>query len=130
MRAILINPKDKTITEVDYNGDYKHINQLIDAELFDCVVMDNDGNTIFTDDEGLVNGTASRVGMFRVEGDNPAYLAGKGLILGTNGEGNSVATTLPLDWVRERIAFGVMRIPLFTREVLFESYDGHSWRVE
>ena len=108
MRAILIDPKEQTITEVEYNGDYKHINTLIDARCFDCVRLgDKDENTIYVDDEGLMNGTIENVGMFRVDGHNPAYLAGKGLILATDKEGESVACTLDIKAFADRIAFGL-----------------------
>lgn len=109
MRAILINPKDQTITEIEFIGDYKRIQQLIDADCFDCVRLgDEEENTIYVDDEGLINGVAQRVGMFRVDGDNPAYLAGKGLILATDAEGESAATKLDIEELRKIVAFGEM----------------------
>ena len=109
MRAILINPQDRTITEVEYTGDYKNIYKHIEASCFDCVrIGDENEHTIFVDDEGLLNGKARDVGMFRYDGDFPAYLAGKALILATDDEGESVAATLTLDYVKEKVAFGEM----------------------
>ena len=102
MRAILINPQDKTITEVDYNGDYHHIYRLIDATCFDCVRIDA-RETIYIDDEGLINGKGNEVGFFYVKGDRPVALAGKGLILSTDDEGKSVGTELTVDAVRAMI---------------------------
>lgn len=110
MRAILIDPQTRTVSEVDYNGDYTQISELIEASYFDCVKINSlaeGGDTIFVDDEGLLNDKVGQVGMFRVDGDYPAYLAGKGLILGTDQEGESVATKLDLDKVRAMIAFGL-----------------------
>ena len=45
MRAILIDPFAKEITEVDYDGDYKKIYDLIDCKTFDVVNVPsgNDG---------------------------------------------------------------------------------------
>lgn len=111
MRALLIDPKTQTIAETTYTGDYKHIYTLIESSLFDVVRLgDKEENTIFVDDEGLINGKADPdvCGMFRVDGDNPAYLAGKGLMLATDSDGESVGTTMPLETLRERIAFGVV----------------------
>lgn len=109
MRAILINPQDQTITEVDYTGEYKNIYTHIDAGCFDCVrIGDESEHTIFVDDEGLLNGKARDVGMFRYDGDYPAYLAGKALILATDDEGESIAATLTLDYVKGKVAFGEM----------------------
>jgi len=53
MKAILINPFNQTITEVEYSGDYKEIYKLIECSTFDCVNIDDD-NTLFVDDEGLL----------------------------------------------------------------------------
>ena len=105
MRAILIDPSTQTITEVDYNGDYKQIYTFIDAASFDCVQL-NESDTIYVDDEGLLNDAVSRISMFRVDGDNPAYLAGKGLVLGTNEEGESIGTELSLVALSNIVAFG------------------------
>lgn len=107
MRAILIDPLTKSITEVTYTGDYRNIYTHIGADCFDCVRLgDKNENTIYVDDNGLNNGAGHRIGMFRVEGRNPAYLAGRGLILGTDNSGESVATDLDIEELKTRIAFG------------------------
>jgi hypothetical protein len=106
MRALLINPQDCTITEVDYTGDFHNIYTHIDADCFDIVRFgDAEDNCIYVDDNGLNNGAAERIGMFRVDGENPAYLAGKGLILASK-HGDSFATSMTIDALREKIAFG------------------------
>ena len=53
MKAILINPFNQTITEVEYSGNFKEIYKLIDCSTFDCINIDDD-NTLFVDDEGLL----------------------------------------------------------------------------
>ena len=53
MRAILINPEDKTVTEVDYDGDYKSIYKLIGCSTFDVVRTSTSNDGIYIDDEGL-----------------------------------------------------------------------------
>lgn len=112
MRAIKINPLDKTITEVEYDGNYKSIYKLIEAQMFDVVrIGDKEDHTIYVDDEGLMNGKARDVGFFRIEGDYPIALAGYGLILATNDEGESVECKLSLDDVKKMTTFGIpMRI--------------------
>lgn len=102
MRGILINPQDRTITEVEYNGDYRQIYALIDADLFDCVRID-EKETIYVDDEGLINGKARSVGLFYFTGDNPVVLAGKALILSTDDEGESIATNMTVEQVAARV---------------------------
>jgi hypothetical protein len=109
MRAILINPKDQTMTEVEVNGDYKDIQRMIEAKCFDVVRLNKD-DTIYVDDEGLINGVAQSVGMFRVDGKYPAYLAGKGLLLANNRAGESVATKMDIEELRKIVAFGVASV--------------------
>ena len=87
MRAILINPFTQTIEEVDYSGDYKDIYSLIECDLFTTVYLPNTSDdTLFVDDEGLY---VENQRFFKIDGfEQP--LAGRGLLLGTDKEGDSV----------------------------------------
>lgn len=100
MRAILIDPEAKTITEVDYDGNYKSIYKLIGCQTF-TVVGINDNESIFVDDEGLLNNPEF---FFMWRGYHQP-LAGKGLILGVDDEGESVETKLTLDYVVDHVTF-------------------------
>jgi hypothetical protein len=86
MRAILIDPFTQTIEEVDYSGDYKDIYGLIQCDLFTTVYLPNTSDdTLFVDDEGLY---VENQKFFKISGfDQP--LAGCGLLLGTDKEGES-----------------------------------------
>jgi hypothetical protein len=107
MRAIKINPQDKTVSVVEYTGDYKNIYTHIEAESFDVVrIGDENDHMIFVDDEGLLNDKIATHGMFRFDGDNPVYLAGPALILAHDKEGESVAATLTVPDMYKRVAFG------------------------
>lgn len=87
MRAILIDPFTQTIEEVDYSGDYKDIYGLIECDLFTTVYLPNTSDdTLFVDDEGLY---VENQRFFKIDGfEQP--LAGRGLLLGTDEEGESV----------------------------------------
>lgn len=87
MRAILIDPFTKTIEEVDYSGDYKDIYGLIECDLFTTVYLPNTSDdTLFVDDEGLY---VENQKFFKIDGfEQP--LAGRGLLLGTDEEGESI----------------------------------------
>ena len=50
MKAYLIDAQARTVTETDYNGDYRHIHKLIGVETF-TVVRINDYDSVFVDDE-------------------------------------------------------------------------------
>lgn len=103
--GILINPQDRTITEVQWNGDRTHISELIGAKYFDVCRVDGN-NMCFVDDEGLINGAAGTIGMIAWVGSHgTAFLAGKILLLGTRGE-HTVSTNWTVDKVREAIDWG------------------------
>lgn len=100
MRAILI-----TITEVDHNGDFRNIYKLLSHEThpvdcFDVVRLDH-GDGIFVDDNGLLN-NPQRFFLIR---DYHSPLAGKGLCLGSDAEGDSIAAKTAIGWFRSNIAF-------------------------
>ena len=102
MRAYLIDPEHKSVSEVDYNGDYRNIYEHIKADCFDAAGFNNKGDAVFVDDEGLLHDPEF---FFRIEG-NPNPLAGRGLVLGTDAEGESISPTVTLDWLRSNVSFG------------------------
>ena len=78
-KALLLNAKENTITEVVIK-DYTDISRLIGCQFFTTVQVNAEGDTLYVDDEGLINGT--EVG-FTFEGyDGP--LMGNAVLLGTN----------------------------------------------
>ncbi len=95
MRGILINPFDQTIKEVVYTGDYREVYSLIDCSTFDIVRV-SDADDMFIDDEGLLKDNR----YFSWSGRN---FAGKGLILGHDDEGETIATTYDLQEVVDRV---------------------------
>lgn len=107
MKAYLITPLERRIEVIDYDGDWKTISPMIGADLFTTVMINREQDMIFVDDEGLINGNAH--GWFTVEGYGQP-LKGKGLVLGTDEAGNSVAPS---------ISFG----ELFNRIEMFDTVD-------
>lgn len=96
MKAYLINSETKTITPVDYNGDYKTIYTLIGCDLFDIVYAESGGHriSVFVDDEGLLNNPQH---FFMLDGWAQP-LAGNGLVLGdADEEGETLAAPDDLD---------------------------------
>ena len=106
MKAFLIDPYEATIKEVQYKGDYNEIYDLIDAEIFTCVSFNEEEDNIFIDDEGMINGKDQA--FFRVI-DTPAGdtypLIGKGLVLGTNEDGESVEPKITLEQLKKQVQF-------------------------
>lgn len=100
-RAILIDPVARTITEVQWNGDFHHIYQLTDCDQYDCARINEHGDGIYIDDEGLYKEDQ----VFFHHADYPNPLAGKGLILGCDKYGESVAPHTTLDEVRSKLSW-------------------------
>ena len=104
MKAILIDPFDESVSEVDYNGDYKEIYNLTDCDSFDVVSLD-DINDIYVDDAGLLKNPTRYFRIFSYTTMRISTLAGKGLILGHDDEGESIATTLDVTSMRKLYSF-------------------------
>lgn len=102
MKAILIDPHQREVTEVEYDGVYTSIYKLIDAETFDLARLP-DGDGIFVDDEGLLK---QPIDFFRLQGMTEP-LTGKGLVLGSDAEGESIPPKITIEQIKKRIMWGV-----------------------
>lgn len=99
--AILIDPVARTVTEVQWNGDYRHIYELIDCDCYDVARINKHGDGIFVDDEGLM-----KDGMdFFIFDGYPSPLAGKGLILGCDSSGESIKPHVTLADAKAAVRF-------------------------
>jgi hypothetical protein len=107
MKAYLINPTDRTIKTVKYDGDYRSIYKLCDFSTFTTVELTADGDTLFLDDEGLLKAPVYQFFGYR---GFPNLLAGKGLILGTDDEGNSVEPKHDIAFHKARLCWIVRLI--------------------
>ena len=101
MRGILIDPTSKSITEIEYSGDYKQIYTLCDFRYFECADIDEE-HTLFIDEEASFKEDND---FFRIVGDPPRSFAGKGLILGLNYSGESVGSQLSVEDIEEKVKF-------------------------
>lgn len=102
MKAILIDPFARTISEVEYDGDYKSIYGFIDCDTFDCVRIGFNDAAIFVDDEGLINDKEQEFFVWKGF-DQP--LAGKGLILGADEDGGAVSPELTVEEAKAHITW-------------------------
>ena len=103
MRAYLIDPINKEISVVNYNGDYQMINELINSQRgFDAVYGFRNEDTLYVDDEGLLL-KENYAFEFTYDNGHVAPLMGKGLVLGTDAEGESVAVKSTLEEVASKV---------------------------
>ena len=103
--GILIDPNTRTVTEVQVQGDFTKIQELIDARCFTTSPMVNPeqtdylADTVFVDDEGLLfEGNAVWKADFLLQ-----PLCGKGLIMGTDTEGESITPAITVEEVRQQV---------------------------
>tara|TARA_R100000315_G_C5181580_1_gene105337 strand:- start:66 stop:413 length:348 start_codon:yes stop_codon:yes gene_type:complete len=108
MKAILIDTKNAEVREVEHDDTLKNIYELVGCSTFDVVRID-ETNSIYVDDEGLLIKDPL---FFIYHGTNHdgfhgkiQALAGNGLILGVDSEGNSIAPTITVEEVKEAIDF-------------------------
>ena len=100
MRAILINSKERTVTEVDYDGNWKSIAPMLECRWFTVVGGLPDGDDLYCDDEGLL--TASEDSTYFMMPWYPTPIVGNALILGVNGDGDSVASNNGAEFYQDK----------------------------
>ncbi len=89
MRGILINPTDRTITEVNVknpNQSLKHLYELIGCELVELIQLDDD-IVLVADEESKLK---TITGAFRFYGSPELVIAGNAVVLA--GDGNRFKT--------------------------------------
>ena len=102
MKAILIEVDNKEIREVENDGTLDFIYFNLACRTFDVVRID-DVNSIFVDDEGLLRQNQL---YFEYSASGRVFqLAGNGLILGVDDEGNSISPTLTIEDVKSKVSF-------------------------
>ena len=104
MKALLIDPKDNTIRTISYDGDYKTIYKFLDCRTFDAVYPFDNEDTIYVDDEGLLKGANYHWTVLTDRG-KLITLVGKGLVLGSDAEGESVDCKTTISQLSQRINF-------------------------
>jgi Domain of unknown function (DUF3846) len=101
MRAIIINAKDRTISETEIDGSLKSLQQIVGGFIETVYAGLDEGHHCYVNEEGLLNNPQCFF-MFR-DGHQP--LAGNGVILASTDEGDEAPCSLPLEWVKERVRF-------------------------
>ena len=115
MRGILINAEARTITEVEVPEGYKNIYPFLGAgvDMFQCVDITRKGDTIYVDEEGLLKPQDN----FFLYAGYGQPLAGNGLVLSTDNEGETVGTKLTLETIIKNVKF-------------MNRFEAHAWAVK
>jgi hypothetical protein len=101
MKAFKIDVEKKLIEQIDLGEHYEEINKHIGSEIFACPYVMEYNDTLYCDDEGLLKEVK---GFFLLDG-YPQPLAGNGLIVGCDDEGNSVDAHIDITELNKRVKF-------------------------
>ena len=97
-KGYLVDPTERTITQVDVVRPA----DLIGCSTITASAFNDAGDVVYVDDEGLLKGPTD---FFLIEG-YPQPLAGKGVVVGTDDEGDDVEPSVSLEWLQENIDCG------------------------
>ena len=102
MKSILIDVIKQEVKEVEHDNTLSNIYKHVDCGTFDVVRIDNI-NSIYIDDEGLF---VEDQLYFEYKGTTDSVsLAGNGLVLGVDEEGETTPPSLTLGDVRRAVTF-------------------------
>ena len=105
MKAILIDAENKTVTEVEYDGNIDTIYKMLKCDHFEGVHLDN-GDCIYVDGEGLWGDCKNWFHLPTIPHRMPNPVTGNGLIVGTNFKtGNSISCTSLIENIKQDIKF-------------------------
>lgn len=119
MRAILIDPTDKSVSEIDFDGKYETLKTFSRSGWVERVSLPDD-HWLWVDEEGLLQPEPGP--FFALECCGDANFAGKGLILGDNGEEDHASATVPLETIRRITFFPSVRFTGFTDKQTIEQH--------
>ena len=100
MKAILINPEDQTIKEIDIKKGINAMYKALDCDCFAAPVTYDNGDTMYCDDEGLFKPQTG--GFLMPKWDS--MIVGKVLVIGCDlGTGESKDVETPIGFFNKHI---------------------------
>jgi hypothetical protein len=125
MKCFLINPYTKTITEEDLVGDYTAIYTMLSVPEHKvstfAIVNISETEILYVDDNGLLRDLSEN--RFFLMAGYPQPLAGCGLVIGGNDEGETVASQMTLEQVVKSVTFGdPFVLDKMAKKILNEEY--------
>ena len=117
MKAILIDPKQERVMQIDYSGDYRHIYEHLSFQnaegmthkprAFDVVRTPIGGDGIYVDDEGLYAPAEDKHWFSITYKEQDMLLVNRSLVIGCDDEGNSTDCASTVEDIRQRIKWGI-----------------------
>ncbi|MFO7542934.1 MAG: hypothetical protein R6W97_09050 [Thiobacillus sp.] len=100
MKAILINPENRSIESVDIN-DRNDIVRLVGYDTLESDAVGSEGDRLYFDEECFLRGTTGR---FQIDTIIP--VSGKGVIVGSSDGGSTLHdAVIDIDALRSRIKY-------------------------
>ena len=128
MKMYKITPSKRQIEAIEYDGEYGGMKHHLKYDCFDHVRLNQKGDMVFVNDEGLLDGTEQRDGAFWYMHDNGVWqkLVGDALVWGTNGEDNA-DPSMCIEEVRARVCYtapyGWVQPDMTPRITAFDNID-------
>lgn len=107
MKAVLIDAKSRTVSDVEYSGNWRDISPMLGCDCFTVVRNLPDGDDVYVDDEGLLKLTPESV-FFTIPW-YPTPLAGSGLIMSCDSQGESAPAVHDAEFYRKHVGFTGMK---------------------
>jgi hypothetical protein len=101
IKVIVIDPFKNEIREDSYDGSLEGLYKLGNFELFDVGPTFENGDSVYVDDEGLLKDNQE----FFVMAGYQQPLAGIGVVIGTDEEGESVDCKSSLEEIKNKVMF-------------------------
>lgn len=101
MKALLIDSKNRVVKQIEIGEHYTEISKAIDCETFSAPHIMQDNDTLYCDDEGLLKTPE----YFFLLDSYPQPIAGNGLILGCDDEGESTDVSMSLSELSSKVTF-------------------------
>ena len=101
MKALLIDSKNRVVKQIEIGEHFTEISKAIDCDVFSCPHVLENEDTLYCDDEGLLKGPEN----FFLLDSYPQPIAGNGLILGCDEEGESIDAKTSIFELSNRVTF-------------------------
>lgn len=104
VKAVLIDPVAKTVTDVEYDGSLgiNEIYKLLNCTTFTVAPMQTSRVSLFVDDEGFLKAGERS---FQFAPSSPHFLLGRGLFVGCSSEGETIDYPTGAKEVEELVHF-------------------------
>lgn len=103
MRAYLIDPSNKSVTEIEHDGSLHQLQKTVGG-LIEAIPNPPPHHVIYVDEEGWIKAEENGfTGGFHF-GTSPLFV-GRGIVLGVDPDGESDEATIPIATIRMMVRF-------------------------